>query len=113
MVICNNKMKLPQYTTKDYVVLMWVLLPFDVALNSFIFGKLYYTNWQVFVLATLITGVACVADFILCGFVAVTLKKRFPFENQLGRRLSLMILIFLMITGLFLYSLFRGYEAIG
>lgn len=106
-------MKLPQYTSKDYVVLMWVLLPFDVALNSFIFGKLYYTNWQVVVFASLITGVACVIDFILCGFIAVTLKKRFPLENQLGRRLSLMIVVFLMITGLFLYSLFRGYEAIG
>lgn len=106
-------MKLPRYSTKDYVVLMWVLLPFDVALNSFIFGKLYYTHWEVFVLATLISGAACVIDFILCGFVAVTLKKRFPSENQLGRRLTLMILIFIMITGLFLYSLFRGYEAIG
>ena len=58
-------MKLPQYTSKDYVVLAWVLLPFDVALNSFIFGRLYYTNWQVLVLATLITGIACVIDFIL------------------------------------------------
>lgn len=106
-------MKLPHYTSKDYVVLMWVLLPFDVALNSFIFGKEYYTNWQIFLFATLITGAACVIDFILCGFVAVTLKKRFPLESQLGRRLSLMILMFLVITGLFLYSLFRGYEAIG
>lgn len=106
-------MKLPKYTSKDYVVLMWVLLPFDVALNSFIFGKLYYSSWQLFLLATLITGVACVIDFMLCGFVAVTLKKRFPFEHQLGMRLSLMIVIFLMITGLFLYSLFQGYESIG
>jgi sensor histidine kinase YesM len=106
-------MKLPKYTSKDYVVLMWILLPFDVALNSFIFGKLYYSNWQLFVFATLITGVACVVDFILCGFVAVTLKRRFPFEHQLGKRLSLMIVIFLMITGLFLYSLFRGYETVG
>ncbi|HKH60574.1 MAG TPA: histidine kinase [Flavitalea sp.] len=106
-------MKLPRYTSKDYVVLAWVLLPFDVSLNSFIFGKLYYTNWQIFLLATLITGIACVIDFILCGFVAVTLKKRFPLESQLGMRLSLMILMFLMITGLFLYSLFRGYETVG
>ena len=106
-------MKLPQYTSKDYVVLAWVIIPFDVSLNSFIFGKLYYTNWQLFLWATLITGIACVIDFILCGFVAVTLKKRFPLESQLGKRLSLMILMFLMITGLFLYSLFGGYEASG
>ena len=106
-------MKLPRYTSKDYVVLMWILLPFDVALNSFIFGKLYYSNWQLFLWATLITGVACAIDFLLCGFVAMTLKRRFPYENQLGMRLSLMIVIFLMITGLFLYSLFQGYESLG
>ena len=112
MVLCKYKMKLPRYTSKDYVVLMWILVPFDVALNSFIFSKVYFTNWQVFVLATMITGAACVIDFIVCGFVAVTLKKRFPRENQLGTRFSLMILTFIMITGLFLYSLFKGYEAI-
>lgn len=106
-------MKLPRYTSKDYVVLMWVLLPFDVALNSFIFGKLYFTNWEVFGLATLFSGIACVIDFILCGFIAVTLKKRFPTEDRLGVRLSLMILIFLVVTGLFLYALFRGYELVG
>jgi two-component system, LytTR family, sensor kinase len=106
-------MKLPQYTSKDYVVMMWVMLPFVVVLNSFIFGKLYYTNWQVSVLASLITAAGCIIDFIVCGYVAVALKNRFPQEHQLGRRLTLMILTFLMITGLFLYSLFQGYEAIG
>ena len=106
-------MKLPRYTTKDYTVMMYTMLPFVVVLNSFIFGKLYYTNIGVFIFATLITGVAGIIDFIICGFVAVTLKKRFPTEEELGKRLGFMILLFLMITGLFLYSLFRGYEAIG
>lgn len=89
------------------------MLPFVTVLNSFLFGKLYFTNWQVYVLSTIITGLASVVDFILCGFVAVALKNRFPDENQLGIRLSLMIMTFLMITVLFLYSLFYGYEAIG
>src|SRR4028118_2263668 len=106
-------MTLPHYTTKDYQVMTYVMLPFTMVLNSFIFGKLYYTNWQVFVLASLITCTAACIDFILCGFVAVTLKNRFPREQELPTRLTLMILTFLMITFLFLYSLFHGYEAIG
>ncbi|MGZ5189784.1 MAG: sensor histidine kinase [Flavisolibacter sp.] len=105
-------MKLPRYTTKDYTVMLWTMMPFVVVLNSFIFGKLYYTSMGVFIFGTLITGVAGVIDFIVCGFVAVTLKKRFPTEEELGKRLGFMILVFLMITGLFLYSLFKGYEAI-
>lgn len=106
-------MKLPRYTSKDYQVLLWVMLPFAVVLNSLIFGKMYFSSWPVFLLASAITGFACAIDFVLCGFVAVALKNRFPYENQLPKRLTFMILTFLVITGLFLYSLFRGYETIG
>ena len=106
-------MKLPKYTSKDYQVLVWVIFPFSVILNSFIFGRQYFDSWHQFLLATVLTAVAASIDFIICGYIAVTLKARFPYEKQLIRRLSLMILMFLIITGLFLYSLFSGYEAIG
>lgn len=106
------KMRLPQYSSKDYYVMLWVMLPLTILLNSILFGRLYYTNWQVFVLATLISGTGACIDFILCGYIAVALKQRFPLEKQVPKRLTLMILAFLLLTGLFLYSLFRGYEAI-
>lgn len=106
-------MKLPKYTGKDYQVMMWVMTPFSIVLNLFIFGKAYYSSWWQFLLATLITVVACSIDFIICGFVAVALKARFPSEKQLNKRLSLMIVMFLIITGLFLFLMFSGYETIG
>ena len=106
-------MRLPRYTTKDYMVLLWVILPFSIVLNTLIFGKLYFSAWYIFALATLISGVAFCIDFIICGAVAVALKSRFPLEKQLAKRLTLMIFTFLIITGLFLYSIFKGYEAIG
>ena len=106
------KIKLPQYSSKDYYVMLWVMLPLTILLNSILFGKLYYNNLQVFILATLISGAGACIDFILCGFIAVALKSRFPKNEEVTIRLSLMILAFLLLTGLFLYSLFRGYEAI-
>lgn len=106
------KIKLPQYSSKDYYVMLWVMLPLTILLNGILFGKLYFSNWKVFILATLISGTGACIDFILCGFVAVALKQRFPAERQVPKRLSLMIFAFLLLTGLFLYSLFRGYEAI-
>lgn len=105
-------MELPKYTSKDYRVLLWVILPFAIVLNTLIFGKQYYSAWIIFLMATLITSVACAIDFVICGYVAVALKTRFPNEKQLAKRLTLMILMFLTITGLFLFSLFRGYEII-
>ena len=106
-------MKLPRYTTKDYMVLLWVILPFSIVLNAFIFGKMYFSSIKIFALATLISGIAFCIDFIICGAVAVALKSRFPNEKQLAKRLTLMIFTFLIISGLFLFSMFKGYEAIG
>jgi sensor histidine kinase YesM len=106
-------MKLPKYTSKDYQVMVWVMFPFSVVLNLFIFGKAYYSSWGQFLSSTLITMAACSVDFIICGFVAVALKARFPSEKQLNKRLTLMILMFLTITGLFLFMMFSGYEKIG
>lgn len=105
-------MKLPRYTRKDYLVLFWVILPITIVLNTLIFGKLYYSEWYIFALATLISAVLFSFDFLICGFVAVALKSHFPQEKKLGLRLTLMILTFLIITGLFLFSVFKGYEAI-
>lgn len=107
------KVKLPQYTSKDYLVLGLIILPFTVLMNSVIFGAKYFSHLTIFLQATVITGVAFCIDFVLCGAVAVLLKKRFPDEKQTGVKLALMIFAFLLMTGLFLLLLFRGYEFIG
>jgi len=105
-------MKLPRYTKKDYLVLLWVIFPFTIVLNTLIFGKLYFSTWDIFALATLTSGAAFALHFLVCGFIAVALKSRFPHEKLLILRLSLMIFTFLILTGLFLFSLLKGYEAI-
>lgn len=105
-------MKLPRYTRKDYAVLLWVILPMTIVLNTLIFGKMYYSALHIFALTTLVSGLGFCIDFVICGFVAVALKSRLPRERQLSTRLTLMILMFLIITGLFLFSLLKGYEAI-
>jgi two-component system, LytTR family, sensor kinase len=94
------------------MVLLWVILPFTIVLNTLIFGKLYFSSWYIFALATLMSGVAFCIDFIICGFIAVALKSRFTSERQVAKRLTIMILTFLVVTGLFLFSVFKGYEAI-
>ncbi|MEO6668753.1 MAG: histidine kinase [Ferruginibacter sp.] len=106
------KIRLPQYSSKDNYVMLCVMLPITILLNSILFGRLYFSNPAVFILATVITGIGASLDFILCGFIAVGLKNRFPSDEQIPKRLTLMILAFLLVTALFLYSLFHGYETI-
>jgi hypothetical protein len=106
------KIKLPQYTGKDYLVLGLVILPITLVINAVIFGSVYFKDFHFFWQATIISGVALTVDFILCGTVALRFKKRFPGNNQTGLKLSFMIITFLLITGLFLLLLFKGYEYI-
>ncbi len=106
------KVSLPQYNGKDNLVMILVMPVFALIVNALIFGWRYFTSWKLFLVATLITGLTACIYFVLCGVVAVALKKRFPEEEQVMRRLSLMIMTFLILGGLILYLLFRAYERI-
>lgn len=106
----NMKVKLPYYSSRDYLVLALVLLPVTVIINSVVFGLRYFTSLWLFLSATIITAIAFAIYFVLCGKVAVMLKKRFPAEEQTAVKLTFMITSFLIMTGLYLLLLFRGYE---
>jgi two-component system, LytTR family, sensor kinase len=101
------KWALPKYTSKDYVVMMFVLLPFSLLCNSIAMGYYYFSNYKVFIVATLATAITFAIFFTVCGGVAVLLKNRFPRERQVVRRLSFMIITFLIMSGLFLLLLYR------
>lgn len=106
------KLKLPKYTSRDYLVLALVLLPISFIINSAILQAKYFSNWKVFLIATLLAAICFSLNFIACGAVAVLMKKRFPLERQVSRKLTFMILTFFVITGLFLLLIFKGYEKI-
>jgi hypothetical protein len=103
-------LRLPYYSSKDYQVLAFLILPFTIIMNAVIFGLRYFSDWKLFLTAALITGTAFSIFFTFCGYVAVSLKKRFPDESQTGLKFGLMIGSFLTMTGLFLLLLFSGYE---
>lgn len=102
--------RLPQYSGKDYLVLAIVILPFTLALNSIIFGARYFTTGIIFLPATIISGLLFSIDFIVCGFIATSLKQRMPDEVQTPWRLFLMIMCFIALSGVFLLTAFHGYE---
>lgn len=106
------KLTLPRYTTKDYAVLGIIILPITLIINIVIFGKEYFGKWQIFLFATFVTAAGFSINFIVCGWVATQMKKHFPSKQQVGLRLTLMIISFILITGLFLFAFFRGYELV-
>lgn len=105
------KLKLPQYSGSDYLVLGIIFLPLTMGLNSIIFGSRYFTEWQIFWPTTIISALLFSADFILCGTIAAWMKARMPTEAQTNRRLLYMIACFTVLSGIFLLTVFHGYEA--
>jgi two-component system LytT family sensor kinase len=106
------KLRLPQYSGKDYLVLGIVIVPFTLALNSIIFKSRYFTESKIFLTASLLTGFLFSLYFILCGTVAMVLKKRIPDDMQSSKRLYAMIICIVAMSGVFLLSVFHGYELI-
>jgi sensor histidine kinase YesM len=106
------KLRLPKYSSKDYTVLPLVVLPYTLALNAGVFGARYFSGVAYFLTATAVTGISFSLYFILCGGVAVLMKKRFPHDSQVPRRLAIMIISFLIMSGLFLVLLFNLLSAI-
>jgi LytS/YehU family sensor histidine kinase len=93
-------------------VLAIFLLPYTVLLNSVIFEERYFSDWKIFAFTTLVTAGSFMIYFVLCGFVALLMKRRFPEENRVTVKLAFMIITFLLMTGLYLYSLFLFYESV-
>lgn len=106
-------MKLPQYSGKDYVIMVWTLTPFTIILNSIIFGKRYFAEWPVFAIASVVAFVFLCVSFIFYGGVAVAFRNRFPKDDQFMKRTLIVIGLFIIMTGLLILLLFTLYEAIG
>ncbi len=104
------KAKLPRYSGRDYVVWMLIVLPFTTALNSLVFGGVYFKSWAVFLTATALSGALFTVDFIAFDAIALVLKRRMPREEQTTLRLFLMIGCFGILSGVFLLTIFHGYE---
>jgi sensor histidine kinase YesM len=107
------KINFPKYTGKDVPVLVSTMLPLAVLINYFLFGKRYFTEGKVFVLATLLTFAIFAGAFMVYGMVAISLRNRLPEDWQTPKRLTMAIALFLLMSAVLLSVLFRGYEWVG
>ncbi len=85
------------------------MLPLTVLLNSFLFGKRYFTEWHVLLFATVATFLFLAGSFIIYGKVALVLRNRFPEERQTVKRMALSIIVFVIMSAVLLSFVFRGY----
>tara|TARA_R110002167_G_scaffold199899_1_gene403224 strand:- start:380 stop:1438 length:1059 start_codon:yes stop_codon:yes gene_type:complete len=106
------KIQLPQYSGMDNKVMLIVTPLFAIIINAINFGLPYFSSFWYFLTASLITMIGFSIQFVACGAIAVYLKKRIPSDDQLTKRLFLMIVVFLATTGIFLVTVFHLFESI-
>jgi two-component system, LytTR family, sensor kinase len=107
------KFTIPKYTTKDIPIMVGTMLPQSLLTNYFLFGKKYFADPSLFIWSTLLTFSLISLAFILYGGIALTFRKRFPHDSQTRKRLFIVIPLFILISGVYLTIIFRGYDWFG
>ncbi|MCK7558341.1 histidine kinase [Chitinophaga sedimenti] len=101
---------LPQYTRKDLLIFSGMMPVMIVVLNAVMFDKRYFTEWYVFIGSSLIMTVLISILWMGLTWIAVTLRDRFPLHEQMMKRLSIAIFLFIVSTALLITLMFWGYD---
>lgn len=86
------------------------MLPLTLIMNSIIFKNRYFSDWAVFIPATLVLFVLLAVGFIGYGYVAHLLRNRLPHENETTRRLTYSLAVFFGMSAVIVAILLRSYE---
>lgn len=101
---------IPKYTSKDFPILVGSMLPMSVVLNYFLYGKSYFHNTGMLVFATLVTFIILGFAFLTYGFVAISLRNRFPYGRQTIKRMAICLTIFFLMSALYISLILTIYD---
>ncbi|RYY88126.1 MAG: hypothetical protein EOO15_09875 [Chitinophagaceae bacterium] len=104
---------MPRYTGKDGTVLLSSMLPLTVILNIFLYGQRYWTEPGLLGGATLSTFAVLAGAYLLFTRIGVLLVERFPGPDQMYRRMTLALSLFLLSDFVILSLTLRGYDYFG
>lgn len=104
---------MPRYTGKDGTVLLSSMLPLTVLLNLFLWGSRYWTEADLGAGTTLSTFGVLAGTYLLFTRIGVLLVERFPGPEQMGRRMTLALSLFLLSDFVILSLMLRGYDYFG
>jgi two-component system LytT family sensor kinase len=104
------RLNIPKYTSKDLPILVASMLPMAILLNYFLYGKVYFNNGRMFILGTTVSFLILGFAFLTYGFVAISLRNRFPSDRELLKRLGICISIFFLMSAVYISLILKGYD---
>lgn len=105
-------LKLPDYNGKQKAVVIALAIPLPVIVNSIYFSEQYFSSTTFFIVTTVITFAELCLNFIVCGYLALLIHKRFSRDDQVIFKLGFMITSFILISVLMKFFLFKFYEIV-
>ncbi len=106
-------MSLLNYNSKEKLIGLIILPPVAVAMNSILFGTVYFRGWLNFLLPTLITTLVVFLVYILCSMMATFWQNRYPRYSHTFKRIGAGLLSYILITVAAITILFYGYDYAG
>ena len=104
------QVNIPTYHSKDLIVLVASMLPMAIVLNFFLYGPVYFTRWDMMLWATLVSFVILGLAFLTYGFVAISLRNRFPEDKDFFKRLAICLAIFYLMSAVYISLILITYD---
>lgn len=105
-------MKFKRYSSREQVIFLWFVVPYTLAINSLVLGSCFFGSVSIF-LQAFFTGICYFAlVYTVFGLVAALLKKRYPEDSKLFRRIAVMLPLFFVMNVLSVQLLYLLYESV-
>ena len=103
---------IPKYTSKDAPIALGSMLILTLIINYIIFDG-YFSVLPIFFLATAVTFAVLIPVFFLYGLVAISLRNRFPADEETIIRITICICVFLLMSAVIIALILIAYEGTG
>jgi two-component system, LytTR family, sensor kinase len=105
-------MRLNQYSSKENMIFKWFTLPYTLVINLLLFGTCIYRNLPDFLTSFLVSLLYFTLIYFLFSAVAKVIKRRFPEDSALFRRIGVMMPLFFIMNVITVQGLYMVYAAL-
>jgi two-component system LytT family sensor kinase len=105
-------MRVKRYSGKEPIIFVWVMVPYTIVMNTLVFGTCIFSSLIGFIETFFISLVYFAFIYGIFGTVALLVKKRFPLDGDLFKRIAIMLPLFYLMNILAIQCLYLIYDNI-
>jgi hypothetical protein len=106
-------MQLKRYSSKEPLIFVSFVIPYVVLINLLIFGACIFSSLTRFLQGFGLSTLYFTIIYSFFGVVAMLIRKRLPGDNELFKRVGIMLIIFYMMNIVTVQGVYLFYEKTG